>query len=670
MRNLLQWTEPLPQDEARRITLALLAMHASFAGDIGAEIYNLALAGKFGEIVRHRGIDLNDEGHDPESLYHARQLFAFFSKNADLDIGCDKEATAWKTFLDGEEACKQTNKRFDHMWDKDWIYDAETGSFDRVSGGSFTSREITFLTGVRQWMTTILGPCPSFGELKSYFGPGANVGVPKAEACPLNKMRGDLTCSETLYKSGLLEALVDTAPAWFDQRAESWAIDDEGWLYSKIPFVLETGRLRFAPKNAETSRAMNIEPVANGYFQGGLGKIMAQGLKQCGVDISDQSRNQALALFGSRSWENAERQVSTLDLKNASGTQSRGLIDFVVDDPRWRYLLNSLRTPSVRYKKHLIELEQFSTMGNGFTFPLETAIFTAIVFTALKIKPFTRRQVRAGVNLSKVAPGVGIYGDDIIVPTMFVADVVEGLEICGYSVNQKKSFVSGPFRESCGSDYYKGISVRPYYQRAHMTYESLFSLHNFYVARNLWAFAEVVRDAIPSEWRLFGPAGYGDGHLHSQRWKELQPRTTKSKIYLVDAEGSLILDSEDRAVSKEIEVQCSGWAGRYFLSYKHATAELVNPCPGDLATPLYACETRARGKTGEYEPVLYEHNPPRGEPVATPCIERYKAIVRTSGPMALLDQPVKFTPSGRPIWTLPGSTGVEVTKIYTFLRSE
>lgn len=675
MRNLQQWTEPLQPETAQAITLDLLGMHASYAGKIGADLYNLAFKGDISAIVRYKGLDVNCLSHTPESLYHARQMLAFYSKNKDVDIGCDKEATAWNTFLEGEKACWQTNTRFLTMWCDDWYKDAESGELHRASGG-FTSSEIVFLTQVRQWVSTILGPCPSFGELKSYFGPGANVGVPKKEACPLNKMRGSLTCSEALYRSGLLEALISTAPAWFSQREEGYAINDQGWLYSTIPFELEIGRLRFAPKNAETSRAMNIEPVANGYFQGGVGEFLARRLKKCGVDIGDQTRNQRLALDGSRNWENAERQISTLDLKNASGTQSSGLIDFVVDDPKWRYLLNGLRTPAVRYKDHVVTLEQFSTMGNGFTFPLETTIFTAIVLAAMKIKPFKNSHInsRGAVNFDHIyaLKDVGIYGDDIIVPTQFVGDVIRGLEICGYSVNPSKSFVSGPFRESCGCDYYKGIPVRPFYQRAHMTLESLFSLHNFYVDRGLTQFAERVKRAIPEEWRLYGPPGYGDGHLVSTRWKEYPVGNTIEKVWTWESSGDTMDETLENLVkAKTVVSHNTGWAGRYFLSYKHAGAELVNPCPGDLATPLYMLETRMRNREpGWDEPVVYDHNPPRGEPVATPTPERLKVLSRMFGPMELLDQPVKFTPSGRPIWTLPGSTGVEVCRIYTFLRSE
>jgi len=37
MRNLQQWTEPLQPETAQSITLDLIGMHASYAGNIGAD---------------------------------------------------------------------------------------------------------------------------------------------------------------------------------------------------------------------------------------------------------------------------------------------------------------------------------------------------------------------------------------------------------------------------------------------------------------------------------------------------------------------------------------------------------------------------------------------------------------------------------------------------------
>jgi hypothetical protein len=95
-----------------------------------------------------------------------------------------------------------------------------------------------------------------------------------------------------------------------------------------------------------------------------------------------------------------------------------------------------------------VRLEKFSSMGNGFTFELETLIFWAI---------------SSGVQDAHNEWNVHVYGDDIIIPSESFDDVKHALEFFGFSLNKEKSFKDGAFRESCGSDYFNGVAVRPYY---------------------------------------------------------------------------------------------------------------------------------------------------------------------------------------------------------------
>jgi hypothetical protein len=97
-----------------------------------------------------------------------------------------------------------------------------------------------------------------------------------------------------------------------------------------------------------------------------------------------------------------------------------------------------------------VKLEKFSSMGNGYTFELETTIFAAI---AMAVMP---ESVVAEVD-------VFVYGDDIIVPKEHAEDVLAALKFCGFTPNKRKTFVEGPFRESCGGDSFLGAGVRPYY---------------------------------------------------------------------------------------------------------------------------------------------------------------------------------------------------------------
>ena len=54
-----------------------------------------------------------------------------------------------------------------------------------------------------------------------------------------------------------------------------------------------------------------------------------------------------------------------------------------------------------------------------------------------------------------------MYGDDIVVPQNAALLVIERLRDLGFSTNRDKTFVTGPFRESCGRDWFQGQDVRP-----------------------------------------------------------------------------------------------------------------------------------------------------------------------------------------------------------------
>jgi len=96
--------------------------------------------------------------------------------------------------------------------------------------------------------------------------------------------------------------------------------------------------------------------------------------------------------------------------------------------------------------------EMFSSMGNGFTFELESLLFWAIVKTTC--------------YLTGTRGIVSVYGDDIICPTEASNDVQWALEFFGFQVNTEKSFSTGPFRESCGGHYYDGFDITPFYVKA------------------------------------------------------------------------------------------------------------------------------------------------------------------------------------------------------------
>lgn len=118
------------------------------------------------------------------------------------------------------------------------------------------------------------------------------------------------------------------------------------------------------------------------------------------------------------------------------------------------------RSRGVPAPELVVELRKFASMGSAVCFPVEAMVFTTIVFTAVadfRGLSLTPRSARL------IAPTVSVFGDDIIVPVDAAPLVAAYLEAYGLKVNRKKSFWTGRFRESCGTDAFQGEPVTPAY---------------------------------------------------------------------------------------------------------------------------------------------------------------------------------------------------------------
>jgi hypothetical protein len=211
--------------------------------------------------------------------------------------------------------------------------------------------------------------------------------------------------------------------------------------------MVEGNRVTTVPKKWDKDRTIGIEPSINVFLQKGLGDVIAKRLRRYGVMLDDQRRNQEAARLGSLIWY----WLVTLDLRAASDSLPRAGVSFLLPGD-WVALMDSLRSPMFRVSKssEWREYEKYSSMGNGFTFPLESLIFYAIARSACAY---------AGASTRYLC----VFGDDLVVPTEAALLTIEALGFLGFKVNGDKSHYLGPFRESCGSDYVNGVDVRPVY---------------------------------------------------------------------------------------------------------------------------------------------------------------------------------------------------------------
>jgi hypothetical protein len=112
--------------------------------------------------------------------------------------------------------------------------------------------------------------------------------------------------------------------------------------------------------------------------------------------------------------------------------------------------------------------------------------------------PFDLRSVRT------VCAEIFVYGDDIIVPTHEAATVCDYLHKYNCKVNVHKSFWTGKFRESCGTDAYDGRVVTPTYvrhfiptdRRQHTEIISVSAAANAFYLKGFWRTARYLFDRL------------------------------------------------------------------------------------------------------------------------------------------------------------------------------
>jgi hypothetical protein len=243
-------------------------------------------------------------------------------------------------------------------------------------------------------------------------------------------------------------------------------------------------RFSFVPKDDTTSRLIAIEPSLNMFYQLGLGRLLEERLVSFfGLDITSQPQiNQEAARFGS-----VTDALATLDLSNASDSIGLPMLEWALPRPILD-VLKLLRSPQGGLSGEQLELHMVSTMGNGFTFPLETLVFSCVVVACIKSmgfipqKPYTTSC--SALESNELYGYWGVFGDDIICHSRVALRVIRLLDLLGFEVNRDKSFVEGVFRESCGRDFFRGYDVRGVYLKRLDRAESRYVAIN---ALNVWS---------------------------------------------------------------------------------------------------------------------------------------------------------------------------------------
>lgn len=427
----------------------------------------------------------------------------FLSKYKDLTLDYDLDQVALDKFKKFELTCAHVNDRFRH--------DLYAGLKD--------PRIVWLHNAVKRKIAVILGDfsIKEFVDLADW-GPGATTLLKARDASSAKKFQFETGITRDLYYFiSCSQVFEEFYPRWLEQMKSVG-----------FPTFQVGNKVVTVPKDATQNRVIAIEPGINLWFQKSVGSMLQERLLRCGIDLRDQGRNQQLARKASR-----DDLSATVDFSSASDSIARLLVEdlFSSSDPLWYQVMDVCRShfgcldgaANLRWQK-------FSSMGNGFTFQLESLIFYAAAVCCQEY-----------LHLSSKDGDVSVYGDDVIVPRKCL-DLFSGLvSFYGFQMNARKTNYLAGFRESCGAHYASGFDVKPIYLKGRLSdVRSVYRLANS--VRRLShrrlnrlgcdaAFAPVfgfLVNSIPKPLRFRCPEGYGDGGFISN-FDEATPSALRDK---------------------------------------------------------------------------------------------------------------------------------------------
>lgn len=396
------------------------------------------------------------------------------------DPSFDRRGRAIEKFISAEDQCKRANEIL-------------LPSLRRSSEPD----TLAVFTYARGFIARVLGQIPDWDLVNedSRHGPGATLSTiggfvgtyHKFSSWPYDVSKAALPYAKQIIQQDerWLGALEDNYRDIME--IPRYRILDQKTFWSNVFCVEEANFVTFVPKDVRTERTIAIEPVLNLYLQLGVDGFIRKRLKLFGVNLDHgQEKNQELARVGS-----IDGDFATIDLASASDTVSIELCRYMLP-PYWFGYLMALRSPYGNFEEQSLTYSKISSMGNGFTFALESLIFASIIFGVSKhfLGEFRHQHF-------------AVYGDDLIVRVEIANALVYYLRKVGFTVNSDKSFFQGPVRESCGSDWFNGHLIRPVFLDKPITnLAELFAIRNriMFVLDKYWSVEESHCISLIDKW--------------------------------------------------------------------------------------------------------------------------------------------------------------------------
>jgi len=258
--------------------------------------------------------------------------------------------------------------------------------------------------------------------------------------------------------------------------------------------VIGCAGLSTVEKNAEELRVILKGTTIGSWFTLGIGNLFEQALvEHVDIDIKVQQEiNRMMAIVGSL-MDPRFYQYATIDLKKSSDFYYWSLVDwFMCGLPNIKALMHESLESEFEYMDNTDASEPVlrsenlhiaGTMGTGWTFPFQTIFYAALCQAILDEDHERMNNYESNCSCERLAhrgnlPEYSVFGDDIIIHEVLAERLMAVLHGIRAEVNLDKSFVTGPFKESCGVDAYAGWNIRPVYIRHLRDYTDVVDLLN------------------------------------------------------------------------------------------------------------------------------------------------------------------------------------------------
>lgn len=263
--------------------------------------------GMYRELVQWADAISRTVYENPEEHYRMHQIANLIRKypfpSEVLDLG--PEAEAVKKFKAAERRCERVNAIF------------------RAYNKGLGRRFHTELNIARKWVEYVVGESPNLQSIadKMDFSEGASIGIhgnatnfarklaasdwsvtPGCVPYALGGLWSNFHMREYILASGDHASRSYSREASGEQYIDTvYCVDRDSFEQNVAARIAHTchNNIAFVPKTAKTHRAIAVEPTLNTFVQRGIDLELRNRLKRVGLDLTDQTTNQELAMLGS-----------------------------------------------------------------------------------------------------------------------------------------------------------------------------------------------------------------------------------------------------------------------------------------------------------------------------------------------------------------------------------